>query len=445
MSKIRKKQRRPTLLIQDILLSCVGSLCAFLLVRWVSEPTYGFTLHLLIYLATALVCTTIGLFVSGAAREVSRRASVWNGRRIIVTVLVKEAGLLILLFTGVVGLQPLMILVAILADIVFSVTLMIYPRMIISYIRQEDEEIRSISEQLNTLVYGEDEAALEMAERIDREDRYNVIGLLTRKPEFSGKLLGEFVIYYAASEEELEKLQWRLGGIDCILFPKKGDYSGPDSVSSRSGDEKEPLESNHSHMRLVGRVIKRTFDVSMSGLMLVVFSPLIAVCSLAIFLEDGRPVFYRQERIGRGGKPFNILKFRTMRVNAEPDGRPLLYSGDDDPRLTKVGKFLRVHHLDELPQFWNVFVGDMSFIGYRPERQFFIDKIMEENPRYRYLYQIRPGVTSYATLYNGYTDTMDKMLTRLDMDLYYLRNHSVWFDFRILGATFLSIISGKKI
>ena len=117
---------------------------------------------------------------------------------------------------------------------------------------------------------------------------------------------------------------------------------------------------------------------------------------------------------------------------------------DDDPRLTRVGKFLRQHHLDELPQLWNVFKGDMSFIGYRPERAFYINKIMEVNPRYRYLYQIRPGVTSYATLYNGYTDSLEKMLRRLDLDLYYLRNHSLGFDARILALTFLNIVRGKK-
>ena len=139
-----------------------------------------------------------------------------------------------------------------------------------------------------------------------------------------------------------------------------------------------------------------------------------------------------------------IHKFRSMRIDAESAGDPQLYSGDRDPRLTKVGYFLRAHHLDELPQLWNVLKGDMSFIGYRPERQFYIDRIMECNPRYRYLYQIRPGVTSYATLYNGYTDTLDKMLTRLDLDLYYLRNHSVLFDARVLGMTFLSIVTGKK-
>ena len=133
-----------------------------------------------------------------------------------------------------------------------------------------------------------------------------------------------------------------------------------------------------------------------------------------------------------------------MRQNAEAESGPSLYAGEGDERLTKVGAFLRAHHLDELPQLWNVFKGDMSFIGYRPERKYYIDQIMDRNPRYRYLYQIRPGITSYATLYNGYTDTMEKMLTRLDLDLYYLRNHSVLFDIKVLGLTFLSILAGRK-
>lgn len=134
-----------------------------------------------------------------------------------------------------------------------------------------------------------------------------------------------------------------------------------------------------------------------------------------------------------------------MRLDAEKRGPALSHAGgEDDPRITKVGKFLRAHHLDELPQLWNVFVGDMSFIGYRPERKFFIDQIMEHDPRYSFLYQIRPGVTSYATLYNGYTDTMEKMLRRLSYDLYYLEHRSFWFDLRILSLTFLNIVFGKK-
>ncbi|MBQ8021891.1 MAG: sugar transferase, partial [Bacteroidales bacterium] len=131
----------------------------------------------------------------------------------------------------------------------------------------------------------------------------------------------------------------------------------------------------------MGRVehfVKRAFDILLSGALLIVFSPLILICAIAIKLEDGDPVIYSQERIGRGGKPFNILKFRSMRTDAESCG-PALYAGDEAPRLTRVGKFLRQHHLDELPQLWNVFVGDMSFIGYRPERQYYIDQIMARN------------------------------------------------------------------
>ena len=132
-----------------------------------------------------------------------------------------------------------------------------------------------------------------------------------------------------------------------------------------------------------------------------------------------------------------------MRIDSEKDGKPCLAKKGDE-RLTPVGKFLREHHLDELPQLWNVFCGQMAFIGPRPERKYFIDQIMEHDARYVFLYQIRPGVTSYATLYNGYTDTMDKMLRRLRYDLFYLQHRSWWFDFKILVKTFINICFGKK-
>lgn len=193
------------------------------------------------------------------------------------------------------------------------------------------------------------------------------------------------------------------------------------------------------------RNTKRLFDLLSSGGMLLITSPLFLLSYILIKLDDGGPAIYAQERLGRFGRPFHIYKFRSMRLDAEKFGPALSHAGgEDDPRLTKVGKFLRAHHLDELPQLWNVFCGDMAFIGYRPERKFFIDQIMEHDPRYSFLYQIRPGVTSYATLYNGYTDTMEKMLRRLNYDLYYLEHRSFWFDIRILWLTFISIIFGKK-
>lgn len=189
--------------------------------------------------------------------------------------------------------------------------------------------------------------------------------------------------------------------------------------------------------------MKRFVDCLLAVFCLILFSPLFAICYMAIRLEDGQPVIYSQERIGLHGRPFMIYKFRSMRMNAEEDGEPALLEKEDDKRLTKVGKFLRTHHLDELPQLWNVVRGDMAFIGPRPERKYYIDQIMQHDPRYVFLYQIRPGVTSYATLYNGYTDTMEKMLRRLELDLYYLEHRSWWFDAKILVKTFINIAFGK--
>jgi lipopolysaccharide/colanic/teichoic acid biosynthesis glycosyltransferase len=189
--------------------------------------------------------------------------------------------------------------------------------------------------------------------------------------------------------------------------------------------------------------MRRFLDIVLSAISLIVFSPLMLLCAVAIRMEDGLPVIYSQERIGLHGMPFLIYKFRTMRIDAEEGGMPKLLEKPNDPRLTKVGRILRRHHLDELPQLYNVLRGDMAFIGPRPERKYYIDQIMQHDPRYVYLYQIRPGVTSYATLYNGYTDTMEKMLKRLELDLYYLEHRSWWFDAKILFKTFTNIVFGK--
>lgn len=196
-------------------------------------------------------------------------------------------------------------------------------------------------------------------------------------------------------------------------------------------------------MNEIERNVKRIGDFFIALICLILFSPLFLICYILVKREDGGPAIFKQERIGRFGRPFTIYKFRSMRLDAEKDG-PHLFKHEKDDRMTKIGHFLRDHHLDELPQLWNVLKGDMAFIGPRPERKYYIDKIMEHDPRYVYLYQIRPGVTSYATLYNGYTDTMEKMLRRLDLDLYYLEHRSWLFDAKILFKTFTNIVFGKK-
>lgn len=197
-------------------------------------------------------------------------------------------------------------------------------------------------------------------------------------------------------------------------------------------------------MNKMERVIKRTFDFTLALVSLVVFSPLIALLAFMIKREDPEgDIIYRQERIGYKGKPFMLYKFRSMRMDAERDNSPQLFT-DGDSRLTRVGAFIRAHHLDEFPQLWNVIKGEMSFVGPRPERQFFIDQIMQHNPDYVRLYAVRPGLFSYATLYNGYTDTMEKMLERLRLDLKYLDNFSIFTDIKIIFLTAFSIIFGKK-
>lgn len=207
-------------------------------------------------------------------------------------------------------------------------------------------------------------------------------------------------------------------------------------------------ESNYyyqtkSEISLAASMTKRAFDILASLLGLAVFSPAFLIIYFLIKSEDGGPAIFRQERIGYGGQPFILYKFRSMTVTSESDGKPALCS-KNDKRLTKIGKFLREHHLDELPQLWNVLNGEMSFVGPRPERKFFVDKIMAVNPDYELLYQLRPGLFSAATLYNGYTDNMDKMLERLRMDLDYLHNRSLWLDLKIIYLTAVSILTGKK-
>ena len=196
-------------------------------------------------------------------------------------------------------------------------------------------------------------------------------------------------------------------------------------------------------MNAEARAIKRGCDVVFALLGLIILSPFFLVIYVLLKHEGQGPAIFKQERIGYKGKAFDILKFRTMRTDSEMDGRPRLAERNDD-RLTPVGKFLREHHLDELPQLWNVLRGDMSFVGPRPERRYFIDLIRKENPDYDYIFMMRPGLTSKATLYNGYTDTMQKMLVRLRMDLEYLQQRSLWTDVKIVATTVSFILKGKK-
>lgn len=187
--------------------------------------------------------------------------------------------------------------------------------------------------------------------------------------------------------------------------------------------------------------LKRLFDVSFSLLAIILFSPFIVFFMIWIKVDSPGPVLYKQIRIGRYGIPFTIYKFRTMINNAE-NGKPAL-SAHDDPRITKCGRFLRKTHLDEIPQFYNVIKGEMSLVGPRPERQFYIDLLVKRAPHYTILQKIRPGITSWGQVKYGYASNIDEMLERLPYDLIYLKNISLYLDFKILIHTFLEIFRAK--
>lgn len=204
----------------------------------------------------------------------------------------------------------------------------------------------------------------------------------------------------------------------------------------------QPLIRISEHkMSDTGLCIKRAFDVVVSAMMLILLSPLYLILSLLVWYSSEGPVFYKQERIGLHGLPFNIIKFRTMCVHAE-EATPQL-SADDDPRITKVGKWMRKYRLDELPQFWNILRGEMSIVGPRPERRYFINQIEEKAPYYCMIYKIRPGLTSWGPIKVGYTDTLDKMIHRLNYDIVYIENMSIRLDIKIMFHTIGVIFNGK--
>jgi len=203
------------------------------------------------------------------------------------------------------------------------------------------------------------------------------------------------------------------------------------------------IQISHDLMPAWEENLKRIIDVIIALFALVILSPLYLVLSIGVKLTSPGPVFYSHERIGRYGKPFMIYKFRSMYQDAERNGPAL--SSHNDNRITRFGLFLRKTRLDELPQFYNVLIGDMSMVGPRPERQFYIDQIVKKAPHFNHLQKVRPGITSWGQVKFGYASTVDEMIERLKYDILYIENMSLVVDLKILIYTIKTILkaSGK--
>ena len=230
-------------------------------------------------------------------------------------------------------------------------------------------------------------------------------------------------------------------GLPIMISPEYfNKMQTPVTISDLYG---EPLVNiSRSSMSDSGKNIKRAMDIIISLIALIALLPVFALVALIIKKTSPGPIFYLQERIGLHNKPFQIIKFRSMVQNAESGGKPQL-SSDDDPRITPFGRFMRKYRIDELPQFWNVLKGEMSLVGPRPERRFYIDQITPLVPAYALLHQVRPGITSMGMVKFGYAKNLDEMLERVKYDLMYLNNASLINDLKILIYTVKIVLTGR--
>ena len=209
----------------------------------------------------------------------------------------------------------------------------------------------------------------------------------------------------------------------------------PENITNKTS------QKQNTEIMPLSELILQLLNVLFSIVALIILSPVIIILSVLIMISGKGPVIYSQDRIGKNGEPFVIYKFRSMVYNAET-GNPKL-SGLNEERITRIGRFIRKYRIDEIPNFINVIKCDMAIVGPRPERQFFIDQIVERNPDFTKLLKVKPGITSWGQVKYGYATNVDQMLERLEYDLYYLKNKSLWFDIKIFFYTIGTILKGK--
>lgn len=353
-------------------------------------------------------------------------------------------------------------MILILFGLLFIITYI--PRVTITNfaIRRFKKEIWHI----NVLIMGNSKVSRKVAQKLksaNREFKYTICGFVEIPGEHSVKDKENIIPFNdfekAYNDYEINQVilapqyhdDKKVMQLLSVLFPLKIPVKiSPDTFSYVTSAIRlndiyaEPfVDLTGPSMSEASKNIKRTFDVGVSFMVLLLLSPFYAFVATLVKLTSKGPVFYSQERIGRFQVPFKIYKFRTMVVDAEANGPQL--SRDNDPRITRVGQWMRKYRIDELPQFWNVLKGDMSIVGPRPEREFFIKKIVERAPYYTLVCQVRPGITSWGMVKYGYASTVDQMVERTRYDLIYLANMSLSVDCKILLYTLKTVFGGEGV
>lgn len=322
--------------------------------------------------------------------------------------------------------------------------------------------------QFNTLIIGTSTAAIELAERLNKMKKamgFKIVGYVETCPESStARTLDQPVYPIDRLPEVVAELNIasllvtphrhgmkasvdllnKLFPLDLPTYISPGLYHMITASSRISNIVGEPLiDVSRAVISPMTLTIKRVSDVIISSVALALLSPFFAIIAAVIKIDSKGPVFYRQRRIGYHKRPFNIYKFRSMRTDAEDTGPAL--SSLNDPRVTTFGRFLRKYRIDELPQFWNVIKGDMSLVGPRPEREYYIQQIIQRAPYYSLIHQVRPGITSWGMVKHGYASSVDEMIRRLPYDLLYIENISFSVDLKILFYTISTVLTGKGV
>lgn len=344
----------------------------------------------------------------------------------------------------------------------FGITLI--PRFL--FISRQVKKIQERRDGFNTILIGGNEKALQIFNELEQlensigakfigyirikdtdtrlDNKLHCLGKLDDLPQILEKnAIEEVIIAIESNEHEiLSKLIASIQGkgVRIKIIPDMYDFlSGSLKLNNLFGallleipsDEMPPWQNS----------MKRLLDISISFLSILLLIPFYVLIAILIKQNSKGPIFFLQERIGKNGTPFKIIKFRTMFVNAESNGPQL--SSTNDSRITPIGKFLRKTRIDEFPQFMNVLKGDMSLVGPRPERQFYINQIVEKEPHYLQLTSVRPGITSWGQVKFGYAENVNEMIRRMKYDLLYLKNRSLSLDFKIMFYTLITILKAK--